>query len=123
MDEKYKLWLESLKVGDKVALKISSYGTSRTIFTEITKITPKKGIRLKWNETQLLLFKDGYTNSGGNWNVTSYKIIPITNEVTQKENKRRKIVKIIAFKEWENLEAEDINQIYKIIFKPQDSSP
>lgn len=123
MDEKYKLWLESLKVGDKVALKISSYGTSRTIFTEITKITPKKGIRLKWNETQLLLFKDGYTNSGGKWSATSYQIIPITDELIQKENKRRKIVKIIAFKEWENLEAEDINQIYKIIFKPQDSSP
>lgn len=117
--EDYKLWLESLKVGDKVALE--GYNTSKIIFTEITKITPKKGIRLKWNE--FYLFKNGRTNSGGTRSSGDYKVIPITNELIQKEKQRRMIEKLSAFKEWKKLEVEDINYIYKIIFKPQDNNP
>lgn len=118
--EDYKLWLESLKVGDKVALEGYSYNTSKIIFTEITKITPKKGIRLKWNEDHL--FKDGRDSfRGSKWGFIHYKIIPITSELIQKENKNQMIEKLSTFKEWEKLGTEDINQIYKIIFKPQDN--
>ena len=120
MDEaEYRKWLDSLKVGDKVVVKERSYTTEKIIFTEIVKITPQRAMRLKLNMIDSSdLFKDGRYDSGGKWNSTTQTITPITPELIQQEERKKKVAALKGVdRGWDTLEGETIDKVYELVFK------
>ena len=73
----YNEWLKSLKVGDKVTVVRSYYGTLSYSFAEIEKITPTGLVKVKGHERK---YKDGHETGLGTWSVGT-RIEPVTDEI------------------------------------------
>lgn len=109
-------WLKSLKVGDRVWNSRQGGGA----FYTIKKITPTGKIRL---DNDVLLNNDGYGETGYRFNMTYYKIEPITQELLNKiEQQKQKIISIKelnkAIKEldinsWDIEKIKKLNEILK----------
>ncbi len=112
--ENYKVWISTLKVGDKVAIRRSSFGDKNVYFTEIEKITPKGAIRVKWNHEYL--FKNGEYTSGDRWQSTYLRLIPITQELKDDHTRNVRIDQINEFHNWKTLDNETINTIHRLLF-------
>ncbi len=112
--ENYHVWLGTLKVGNKVAIRRSSFGEELIYFTKIEKITQKGAIRVKWNSEYL--FKDGEYSSGGRWSTTFLSLKPITQELKDKHTRKVRIDQIEEFHNWDALDNETINSIHTLLF-------
>ncbi len=114
IDNENSIWLKSLKVGDDVAVRYSSFGSKSYSFGKIEKITPKGAIRVSTNKD--LLFKDGNANSSSSkWNSSWYTLIPITEELLTMLDNKKKLDTVASFKAWNTLGSPIINQVYDII--------
>lgn len=112
--EENKVWLQSLKVGTKVAICYSSFNSKSYSFGTIDKITPKGAMRVSINNE--LLFKDGWANgSSSKWNSSWYRIEPITPELLAMLDYKQKLSEIVNFAHWAKLGSPIINQIHTII--------
>lgn len=121
--EEYRQWLDSLKVGDKVAVKESKYTSERVVFTEIVTITPKRAMRVKLNMLDSSdLFKDGVWNSGSKWMSTTMTLMPITPELIMQEERKTKAAKLKEFQRWDKLDGETVDRVYELIFKTKDET-
>lgn len=115
--ENYLNWLSTLKVGDKVVMISTSFGDEDIYFTEIIKITPKGGIRVKKNISYL--FKDGRHSYGavGKYGNTSHlRLRPVTQEIINKYNRKVRVGKLRIFNKWDELDDETINTIHTILY-------
>lgn len=104
--EARKLWLTTLKAGDKVC--VESYGTMGKFhdITTINKLTPTGQFRIG----AYLFNKDGERREG--W--SHFIIIPATDEIRQgikDRNVRREVKKI----DFNTLSQDKINRIYAIL--------
>jgi hypothetical protein len=114
--EKYKEWLRSMKVGDKVAVKHNRPGGSLEIdITEVTNITPKGGVRIAFNKE--CLFRDGVYSHGGGYFEHIYQLEPITDSLTAQIKRMAQQKQIENFHGWSKLDNEAINSIHSLIIK------
>ncbi len=107
MDKKYKEWLESLQVGDEVAIENHFYSQSKYVIVKILTITPKH--RIIETERSSSHFKKG--NSGGSW---GEKIIPVTEEIREAVFRIESCAKLKGLR-CEKLSTEKIKRIMEII--------
>jgi hypothetical protein len=118
-------WLKSLKEGDKVwNSRQDGY-----IFYTIKKITPTGKIRLN---NDVLLNNDGYGEQGFRFNMTYYKIEPITEKIlTDIKIKRErafaikelnKTIKDLNFSLLNTEKVKDLNKIIKNFYEEYKTS-
>ena len=112
----YKVWLDSLKVGDKVC----SVGTvwSHNAYTVylIKKITPTRKfiiVNAPCGTYEIKLGSDGHTTRSG---YERFSIEPITPELRWEKRKRIMIGRLNDF-DWKIITDEELKQVYTLVSK------
>jgi hypothetical protein len=82
-------WLDSLKEGDKVALRHNGYSTDSYLIREITRITPKRIIKVGNIEYN----NKGQQRGRGTWD-RGVDIVPITQDILNRIEKSRLVSEI-----------------------------
>ena len=103
-------WLAGLKVGDTVVVKSSNVVKARYDVTEVMKVTPTRGLRIKGYMTKL--FKNGRVPSHG-WGESLYLCMP-TNDLIDKiaVDKMRKYLKKV---DWEKIPADVVKHVCGVV--------
>lgn len=104
-------WLDNLKVGDKVAMDLGSFGFRNWTITEITKITPTRRMETK---NGYKLSNNGYEMGKKDAWTPSRKIVPLTEDILN-EIKKKKLLSNIDNTDFKSLSIDKLEKIYKII--------
>jgi hypothetical protein len=117
-DDDRKAWRETLKVGDKVAIKQHGFGDPDYWICTIEHITPtRKRFDVKTPYGQTMEFgADGYTKSKERWG-TRYYIQPVTEEIRHAlrlRNTKYKLEKLLL-DDRNRLKALTLDQMERII--------
>ena len=110
ISEERNNWINSLKEGDKVAVRINNYGQGEYyVIKTIKRITPTGKIRLDDNELYNSNgYKSGDEYSNGTW------IIPVTDKIMRNIKRRRLLYKVSNF-DFKMLTLEKLENIIEII--------
>jgi len=104
--EDYKSWLNSLKVGDEIAIRIFHLSRPDTYkLSRITKITPS---RMMYVEGDTGRYKDGHNNASGN------TLVPYTEGIFDIMDKEV-LLRVIETTRLRDLPVEKLREIKKII--------
>jgi hypothetical protein len=103
-------WLNSLQVGDKVAMDIGSYGAVRYSISQITKITPTRRMTTANGRT----FKANGTEYGSGGSFSSVWLQPVTDTIKERIERSYLISHIKGIK-FEELSTEQLRKIKDII--------
>lgn len=108
-----KEWLDSLKVGDEVAMDVGSYGFRRYSIATVTKITPTRRISTSNN----LTFNADGSSYGrrDSWSSRTY-LEPVTDKILEHNFRSSFIGTLKSFK-FEELTTEQLRSIESIIKK------
>lgn len=104
-------WLESLKVGDTVAMNVGSFGYRKYVITEITKITPTRRMETK---NGYKLGNDGCEMGKKDAWTPTREIVPVTDEIL-KDIKRSELLFKLSSIKLEKLDTEQLERIYDIV--------
>lgn len=110
-------WLDSLKVGDRVAMDIGVYGSTQYVVATITKITPTRRMTTSNNKT---FNADGTQYGQGSSYSGRVQLEPPTPEILERILRSRLIKALKAFK-FEELTTEQLRTIQSIIKKEKEA--
>lgn len=115
MDEEYKQWLDSLKVGDEVCVEGHYFSQKTYDITKIKTITPTKQIKTEMYPTDA--FKKGKWWSHDRYARDYRKLIPVTQQV-KNEIAYREALHYVANLNFNKLSPHQIISMYEIV-KPK----
>jgi hypothetical protein len=111
--EQRQQWLNSLKVGDEVAIIHSQYGRKNIRTSKIVKITPTR--RFKIDGMDWCTFDNSGEQMGvGRWDMPNV-MFPVTNSIKESLARTNTIHLIENFKKWHGLSTQQLLEILKII--------
>ena len=111
-----KTFIDSLKVGDIVAVRIYSYGASAYSLLKVEEITARAGKRTVVVGSQKYDEEGGQKGErGARMSGSSRSIGPITDEVRASIKRRREQATIVAISDWSELSDDKIARIAAIL--------
>lgn len=110
MDKPYKGWLEGLKVGDQVIVSTYEFGHATHMPSEVVKITPTGGLRIKGYTSRL--FKNGKVPPSAY--SSSYALLEPTPEIVDKINlsRMRGYLKNVV---WDKVDDDVVKQVRELL--------
>lgn len=110
-------WLDSLQIGDKVAMDIGSYGYSRYSIATITKVTPTR--RITTSNGRVFNANGSEYGKGSNWGSGTY-LEPVTNDIRERIL-RNKLISELKEINFEGLTTEQLLSIQSIVKKENEA--
>lgn len=107
----YQSWIDSLEVGDEVAV---DYGRGRYEITKIEKISKTRRFTLK---TGLV-----YRNDGSSFKSWTGGNLTAPSKAVRKRIKQNNMLSAIASATFSKLSYEDVEKIYKILYPENEAS-
>lgn len=110
MDKKQE-WLDSLQVGDEVAMDVGSYGYRKYVKATITKITPKRRLSASNGKT---FNPDGSEyGKGSSWSKPA-DLLPMTQDIAE-HIERNTLLNLIENTKFDKCSLEQLRSIQAIL--------